>query len=138
MPITPSELDSDKTYANPQKHRRGFPRLWHATRYSIAGLRAAWGEAAFRQESLIAVVLVPAAFWLGRDWVQVSLLAGSALLVLMVELLNTGIETAIDRVGPQWHELSARAKDLGSAAVLISLILCGGIWAAALFQRFSS
>ena len=83
-------------------------------------------------------MLVPAAFWLGRDWVQVSLLAGSALLVLIVELLNTGIEAAIDRIGPQWHELSRRAKDMGSAAVLISLVLCGGIWIAALFQRFVS
>ncbi len=138
MPIPPAEPDPDAAYANPQKHRTGLSRLWHATSYSIAGLRAAWGETAFRQEALIAAVLVPAAFWLGRDWVQVSLLAGSALLVLIVELLNTGIEAAIDRIGPQWHELSRRAKDMGSAAVLISLVLCGGIWIAALFQRFVS
>lgn len=102
----------------------------------MAGLRAGWDETAFRQETVAAFVLVPAAFWLGRSWVEVALLAGSVLLVMMVELLNTGIETAIDRIGPEWHALSKRAKDMGSAAVLLSLLLCGGIWAAALFQRF--
>lgn len=104
----------------------------------MAGLRAGWGETAFRQETVAAIVLVPAAFWLGRSWVEVALLAGSVLLVMMVELLNTGIETAIDRIGPEWHALSKRAKDMGSAAVLLSLLLCGGIWAAALFQRFTA
>jgi diacylglycerol kinase (ATP) len=121
---------------NPQKLRTGLSRVWHAGGYSVAGLRAGWGETAFRQEALAALVLVPAAFWLGRSWVEVALLAGSVLLVMMVELLNTGIETAIDRIGPEWHALSKRAKDMGSAAVLLSLLLCGGIWAAALFQRF--
>jgi diacylglycerol kinase (ATP) len=77
-------------------------------------------------------VLLPLAFWLGRSWVETALLAGSVLLVLIVELLNTGIETAIDRIGPEWHDLSKRAKDMGSAAVLLSLLLCGGIWVAAL------
>jgi diacylglycerol kinase (ATP) len=123
---------------NPQKQRTGLSRVWHAGGYSMAGLRAGWGETAFRQEALAAVVLVPAAFWLGRSWVEVALLAGAVLLVMVVELLNTGIETAIDRIGPEWHALSKRAKDMGSAAVLLSLLLCGGIWAAALFQRFAA
>ena len=74
----------------------------------------------------------------GRTWVEIALLAGSVLLVMMVELLNTGIETAIDRIGPEWHDLSKRAKDMGSAAVLLSLLLCIGIWVAALFQRFAA
>jgi len=65
------------------------------------------------------------------------LLCGAVVLVLIVELLNTGIETAIDRIGPEWHVLSKRAKDMGSAAVLLSLLLCGGIWAAALWHHFS-
>ena len=82
------------------------------------------------------MVLVPAAFWLGRSWVEVVLLAGTVILIMIVELLNTGIETAIDRIGPEWHDLSKRAKDMGSAAVLLSLLLCAGVWAAALFQRF--
>jgi diacylglycerol kinase (ATP) len=125
------------TSANPQKERKGLSRVWHAAGYSLAGLRAGWGETAFRQESIAAVLLVPGAFWLGRHWTEVALLAGSVLLVMIVELLNTGLETAIDRVGPEWHALSKRAKDMGSAAVLISLLLCVGIWAAALFQRLN-
>lgn len=123
--------------ANPQKQRRGLNRMLHATRYSWHGLRAAWGEAAFRQESCAALVLVPAAFWLGRSWVEVALLAGSVLLLMVVELLNSAVEAAIDRIGPEWHALSGRAKDLGSAAVLIALLLCAGIWGAALYQRIA-
>jgi diacylglycerol kinase (ATP) len=123
--------------ANPQKHRTGLSRIWHATGYSLAGLRAGWHETAFRQEAIASVVLVPAAFWLGRTWVEVILLAGTVILVMIVELLNTGLETAIDRIGPEWHDLSKRAKDMGSAAVLLSLLLCAGTWAMALFQRFT-
>ena len=121
---------------NPQKTRTGLRRMWHAAGYSIDGLRAGWGETAFRQEALAALVLVPLACWLGRSWVETALLAGSVLIVMIVELLNTGIETAIDRIGPEWHDLSKRAKDMGSAAVLLSLLLCSGIWSAAVFQRF--
>ena len=124
--------------ANPQKARTGLSRVWHAAGYSLAGLKAGWHEPAFRQEALAALVLLPGAFWLGRNWIEVALLAGSVLLVMIVELLNTGIETAIDRIGPEWHDLSKRAKDMGSAAVLLSLLLCAGIWAAALWQRFAA
>lgn len=120
-----------------QKRRRGLSRVWHAFGYSLAGLRAGWAETAFRQEAVLAAMLLPLAFWLGHDWMQAALLAGSVLLVLIVELLNTGIETAIDRIGPEWHDLSKRAKDMGSAAVLLSLLLCGGIWLAALWNRFA-
>jgi len=122
--------------ADQQKRRSGLSRIIHAAGFSIAGLRAGWKETAFRQEAIASFVLVPAAFWVGRGWVEVALLAGSVLIVMMVELLNTAIEAAIDRIGPEWHELSKRAKDMGSAAVLLSVVLCGGIWLAALFQRF--
>ena len=122
--------------ANPQKARTGLNRIIHAGGYSIQGLIAGWGETAFRQEAIAAFVLVPLAFWLGDNWVETALLAGTVLIVMIVELLNTGIETAIDRIGPEWHALSKRAKDMGSAAVLLSLLLCGGVWAAALLQRF--
>jgi diacylglycerol kinase (ATP) len=125
------------TPANQQKFRTGFDRVWHAAGYSLAGLRAGWSETAFRQEAIAATVLVPCAFWLGRGWVEIGLLAGSVLIVMIVELLNTGIETAIDRIGPEWHDLSKRAKDMGSAAVLLALLLCAGIWAAALWHRFA-
>ena len=111
--------------------------MWHATGYSMAGLRAGWNETAFRQESLAAFVLLPASIWLGRTWVEVALLGGGVILVMVVELLNTAIETAIDRVGPEWHDLSKRAKDMGSAAVLLSLLLTTAMWLAALYQRFA-
>ncbi|MDM7464432.1 MAG: diacylglycerol kinase, partial [Tepidimonas taiwanensis] len=92
---------------------KGWLRLRQAAGYSWAGLRAGWHEPAFRQETLIAAVLVPAAFWVGRSWTEVALLAGSVVLVMVVELLNTAIESVVDRVSPEWHALSKRAKDLG-------------------------
>lgn len=122
---------------NAQKLRTGLVRMRHAFGYSLAGLRAGWRETAFRQEALAALVMLPTAFWLGQSWVEVALLAGTVLLVMVVELLNTGIEAAIDRIGPEWHELSKRAKDMGSAAVLLSLLVCAGTWLAAVWTRFS-
>lgn len=122
------------TPANPQKTRKGISRILHAAGYSLQGLAAGWGEAAFRQEAVASVVLLPLAFLLGQDWVEVALLAGTVLLVMIVELLNTGIESCIDRIGPEWHDLSKRAKDMGSAAVLLSLLLCMGVWAAAIWS----
>ncbi len=121
---------------NPQKQRRGLSRVWHAAGYSIQGLKAGWGEPAFRQEAVAAVVLLPSAFWVGQTWIEVVLLCGVVVLVMVVELLNTGIETAIDRIGPEWHDLSKRAKDMGSAAVLLSLLLCGAVWIAAIWHRW--
>jgi diacylglycerol kinase (ATP) len=132
MPLSPPEPTA---HANPQKARTGLNRIWHAAGYSIDGLRAGWHEKAFRQEAIAALVLLPAAVWLGRSWVETALLAGSVVMVLIVELLNTGIEAAIDRIGPEWHDLSKRAKDMGSAAVLLALLLCAGIWCAAVAQR---
>ena len=133
---TPDERLSD--IVNPQKGRTGFSRMWHATGYSLAGLRAGWDEAAFRLEACLAFVMLPLSFWIGRTWVEVALLAGSILLVLVVELLNTGIEAAVDRIGLERQALSKRAKDMGSAAVFLSLLLAGGIWAAGLWQLFFS
>lgn len=121
-----------------QKRRKGLNRVWHAAGYSLAGLRAGWGETAFRQEAMAAMLLLPAACWLGRSWVETVLLAGTVVLVLIVELLNTSIECAIDRIGSEWHELSKRAKDMGSAAVLLSLLLCASAWTTALFNRLTS
>jgi len=124
---------------NPHKGRTGLDRIVRATGYSMSGLAMAYrGESAFRQEFWLAVILLPSAFWLGRSWVEVALLAGSVLLVLIVELLNSSIEAAIDRISFEMHDLSKRAKDLASAAVLLSLLLCGGVWLAALWQRFGA
>jgi diacylglycerol kinase (ATP) len=132
-----SDNDAMQTDVNPQKNRTGLSRWWHATGYSLAGLRAGWGETAFRQESLAATVLLPGAFWLGTGWVEIALLAGSVVLLMVVELLNTAVETAIDRIGPEWHDLSKRAKDMGSAAVLLCLLMSTAIWLAALWSRFA-
>ena len=128
---------AEASAVNPQKARRGLNRILHATGYSLQGLRAGWGETAFRQEAMLSFVLLPVSFWLGQNWVEITLLAGSVLLVMIVELLNTCIESAIDRIGPEWHDLSKRAKDMGSAAVLLSLLLALGIWTGALWQRFA-
>ena len=122
--------------SNQYKGRTGIDRIVHAAANSASGLRQAYvGESAFRQEVWLAAVLLPASFWLGRTWEQVALLAGSVLLVLIVELLNSGIEAVVDRVSYDWHELSKHAKDFGSAAVMLSLLLCAGIWTAALAHR---
>ena len=120
--------------ANPQKQRTGLNRLWHAFGYSLSGLRMGWQEKAFRQEVILFLVLAPISFVLGQSWLEVSLLIGSIIFVMVTELLNTGVESAIDRIGPEWHDLSKRAKDMGSAAVLLSLLLCIGIWTTAIWQ----
>lgn len=117
------------------QNHKGWRRLINATGYSWAGLKAAWrNEEAFRQEGLLCAVLVPLALWLGDTAVERALLIGSLLLVVIVELLNTGIEAAIDRIGPEHHELSGRAKDIGSAAVFMSLLNAGIVWCLIIFS----
>ena len=124
-------------HENLQKQRRGLNRVIHAFGYSMQGLQAAMHEPAFRQEAYLAFVMIPLSFYIGNNWVEISLLSGSVIFVLTVELLNTGLESAIDRVGPQWHGLSKRCKDLGSAAVLLSILFCMGIWLSALLLKFT-
>lgn len=121
------------------KVHTGMSRVRRATHHSMDGLHSALrNEAAFRQELALAVVLLPASLWLGRTWVEVSLLAGSVLLVLIVELLNSGIEAVVDRVSLDRHELSKRAKDLGSAAVFVALLLCGWVWVGAIWHHMAA
>ena len=118
-------------------NQQGIGRLWRATRYSLAGIRAAWNhEAAFRQEVMLSVILAPAAFWLGSSTVERLMLIGSCLIVLITELLNSAVEAAIDRISDDKHRLSARAKDLGSAAVFISLWLAAITWGLIGYDRF--
>jgi diacylglycerol kinase (ATP) len=119
-----------------QKQRRGLTRLLHAARYSVAGLQAAWQEPAFKQEALLTLLVLPSAFWLGETWSETALLLAVWAAVLVVELLNTAVETAIDRVGPEWHDLSKKAKDMGSAAVLLALLLALAVWVMALWNHF--
>ncbi len=116
----------------------GLTRLVRATVFSVAGLRAAWiHEAAFRQECWAAAVLVPAAFWLGRNGLERALLIGVCVLVLIVELVNSAIEAAVDRIGTDHHLLAGRAKDLGSAAVFMSLLLVACVWTLIAWDRFA-
>ena len=103
----------------------------------MAGLRAGWTEIAFRQEAIAAMLLLPLSAWLGRNWMETAVLARRVIALMVVELLNTAIETAIDRIGPEWHDLSKRAKDMGSAAVLLSLLFCIVVWGAAIYQRLT-
>lgn len=115
-----------------------LPRVIRAAGYSAAGLKAALrNESAFRQEMVLFVIFTPLGFWLGRDGVERSLLVGSLLLVLIVELLNSAVETAVNRIGEEPHALSGRAKDLGSAAVFVSLLLVVMVWALVLTDRFA-
>jgi diacylglycerol kinase (ATP) len=127
---------NDHTSVEPK--RKGLSRVWHAFFYSLEGLRAGWLEPAFRQEAILALLILPGAWWLGQSWVEVVLLIGVVVAVLVVELLNTAVESAIDRVGPEWHALSKRSKDIGSAAVLLSLLLCGGVWLTALWRWWAA
>lgn len=125
--------------SNPYKGRTGFDRMIRATGYSIAGLKTAYvGESAFRQEVWLSALLLPLACVVGRNWMEVALLVATVVLVLIVELLNSGIEAAIDRVSLELHDLSKRAKDIASAAVFLSLLLCAGVWLAAIWSRLSA
>ena len=118
--------------------RTGLKRIFHAALFSMAGIRAAWThETAFRQEVTLCAVMIPASFWVGQNAAERSLLIGSCLLVLIVELLNSSIEAITDRVGTDHHALSGRAKDLGSAAVLVSLALAGLVWGLIAWQSFA-
>lgn len=124
------------TGASSYKSVGGLGRIFNALRYSLLGLRAALThEAAFRQEVLLAAVMTPLAFWLGRTPVEVALLLGVLAVVLIVELLNSAIEALADAISIAHHPLLGRAKDIGSAAVMLSLLAAGGIWAAVLYER---
>jgi len=108
---------------------KGFDRIVKACGYSWAGIRAAWKEeAAFRQESLLMLVMLPCAFWLGRSLVEELLLVAVCVLVVVVELINSAIEAVVDRIGDEYHLLSGRAKDMGSAAVFVSVMLVIFVW----------
>ncbi|PLP98668.1 diacylglycerol kinase [Cupriavidus pauculus] len=127
-----AEVETEYSIANnPHKGNRGLTRAWHAAINSLSGLRyAVLEESAFRQELTLVVILTPCAFILPVSVVERVMLLGTLLLVLIVELLNSSVEAAIDRISLERHSLSKRAKDFGSAAVMLALILCGGTWIA--------
>ena len=120
---------------SPFKGKTGLRRVWNAFHYSLAGLRAALRyEDAFRQEALLAALLIPLACWLPVGGAGRALLIGSVLLVLIVELLNSAVEAAVDRISLETHRLAKRAKDIGSAAVLLALLDVVAVWACVLLE----
>jgi diacylglycerol kinase (ATP) len=132
------DQNHDPTRANMSKPgNRGIKRLVAATAFSFKGFRAAWQqEEAFRQEMLLALVLFPAAFWLGQTTVETLLLLLSCIMVIFAELSNTAIESIVDRIGAEHHPLSGQAKDLGSALVFVSNMTVLLVWGMIAWQRW--
>ena len=119
---------------SPHKGKTGLARIWNALFYSLEGLAAAFRhEPAFRLEVFLAAALIPAALWIPASGAGRALMIGSVLLVLVVELLNSAIEATVDRVSTEHHPLAKRAKDIGSAAVLLSLLNVPAVWLLVLF-----
>ncbi|KJS33195.1 MAG: diacylglycerol kinase [Desulfatitalea sp. BRH_c12] len=119
-----------------KKKKNFIVRIVDATCYSCLGLRAAWrNETAFRQETVAILIFLPAAFWLGTTSAQRAILVFSLLLIWVVELINSAIETVVDRISPEIHALSGQAKNLGSAAVLITLIATATVWGVIAWER---
>lgn len=117
--------------------KTGLVRIIDAFGYSMKGFAAAWRfEAAFRQETALALVLIPAAFWLATTHIELILLIASVVWVLMAELANSSVEAVVDRTGLEKHELSGRAKDIGSALVFVSLVLLAIVWGIVAINRF--
>lgn len=115
----------------PSTEPRGPRQIWRAFQWSMAGLRAAWRhEASFRLEAYLFVIFFPLGLWLGQGAIEKAILCGSLLLVLSAELLNSAVEAVVDKASPEFHELAGRAKDMGSAAVLLlmfNVLLCWGL-----------
>jgi len=129
-PKKPESFDFDK------EGNTGFRHLINALLFSLKGLKAAFiHEAAFRQELALGLFLIPSAFWIGDDAVEKAILLLSLFFVLVAELLNSAVEAAIDRFGGEFHELSGRAKDLGSAAVMLSMIAVAIVWSLIIFEN---
>jgi diacylglycerol kinase (ATP) len=133
VPARPHGLQTERLMADSEgSHAPRSPfRVWHAFIWSMKGLRATWSvESSFRLEVYLFVVLLPLALWLGKDGIERAILAGSMMLVLIIEVLNSAVEAVVDRWGLELHELAGRAKDMGSAAVFLSdmnVLLCWGL-----------
>jgi diacylglycerol kinase (ATP) len=134
MKIESPKPESPISEESPFKGRTGLTRVWNALFYSLAGLSAAYRhEDAFRQEVLLALILIPATFFLPVSGIGRALMIASVLLTLIVELLNSAVEATVDRISLENHRLAKRAKDIGSAAVLISLLNVVAVWLLVLF-----
>lgn len=127
--MSPASPQTAQAQESPHKGKTGLRRVLNATHYSLAGLAAAVRhEDAFRQELILVVLLTPLALWLGATGVERALLIGSLIIVLIVELLNSAVEATVDRISFENHRLAKRAKDIGSAAVMLSLLNAGVVW----------
>jgi diacylglycerol kinase (ATP) len=135
MPDKGAQADAGAAHGeSPHKGKTGLRRVWNAFFYSMDGFAAALKhEDAFRQESLLAALLIPAALWLGDTGIERALMIGSLVLVLIVELINSAIEATVDRISLENHALAKRAKDIGSASVLLALTNVVAIWGLVLF-----
>ena len=128
-----NDVGLDPVNESPFKGKTGLRRVWNAFNYSMEGLKAAYlCEDAFRQEVWLAVLLIPLSCWLPVDWLGRGLMIASVLLVLVVELLNSAVEAIVDKTSPEKHELAGRAKDMGSAAVLLALVNAAVTWVSVL------
>ncbi|WP_057092290.1 diacylglycerol kinase [Comamonas thiooxydans] len=122
-------------FNNIQKNRKGFSRVWHASKYSWSGIKDAWLEPAFRLEVILFMISLPLAQFIGRSMMEKLLLISCIWFLMIVEVINSAIESAIDRVGFQYHELSRKAKDLGSASVLMTIIFCLVVWGSLIYKN---
>jgi len=130
----PAAMTAMEPGESPHKGKTGILRVWNALFYSLDGFRAAFRhEDAFRQESILAMLMIPASFFLTEDNLGRALMIASVLLVLIVELVNSAIEATVDRISLENHHLAKRAKDIGSASVLLSLLLVVVVWGLVLF-----
>lgn len=121
----------------PKENGTGFSRIIKATHCSLKGLRFAWThESAFRQEAMLALIMGPIAFIVAQTTIELILLIMTLFIVLIVEVINSAVEAAIDRIGSERHALSGAAKDLGSFAVMLALFVCGGTWIAIIWENF--
>ena len=121
------------------KNENVIGHIINAFRYTFDGLGSAWkNELAFRGEVVVAIIMIPLGIWLGRSGVEQALLIASILLILLTELLNSALEAVVDRIGPERHELSKRAKDMGSAAAFISMVIAALVWIIIILDHFGS
>ena len=119
------------------KNENIFRHIQNAVIYSFAGFKSAWNnEMAFRLETIVIALMLPVGIWLGQTVVEWALLVGSVMLVLITELLNSAVETVVDRIGAEQHILSKQAKDLGSAAAALSMLVAAIVWALIAYERF--
>ena len=136
--MVPAPMTEAQDQKPPQKGNTGFLRVIKAAGYSSEGLKAAWQhESAFRQELTSGIVLLPLAWWLAETWLQLLLMVAACLLVLIAELLNSAIETVVDRISTEQHVLAGRAKDIASAGVALAILLVVLTYGAVALERFA-